>query len=299
MGCDIHFECERRMDGAWLWVPHPERDCWSCVLDAKDAVRETGKPALVVKPDCDWCHGTGRRREQFYHQRNYGVFAILADVRNPRETDVGDGGEGFIPISEPRGLPDDLSPELRAYATRGEEDDPTGEDDDYAQRVDLGEHSQSWLLLSEVLDFDWDRVTIDRGWVDPWNFELWRTKGRPSSWSGGVYGARIEHVSNSFMARAIDQGNIQWTGEPPEEHTWRERPYSTHYGRSPLIQMLSGSCKPGTAGAAAAQDVRYVTQVEWPLKYREFAETFLKCVNEELVPLGEPKDTRLVFGFDS
>jgi hypothetical protein len=73
----------------------------------------------------------------FFHDQNYSLFGVLADVRNdmfwrPK----------MVPISMPRGLPPDLSPELAAWANWfGETDDP------------------SWLLLRELEEFPWDTMT--------------------------------------------------------------------------------------------------------------------------------------------
>ena len=45
--------------------------------------------------------------------RNYWAFAVLADVRNGYGFAGIDKGDPITPISEPRGLPEDLSDELR------------------------------------------------------------------------------------------------------------------------------------------------------------------------------------------
>lgn len=73
-----------------------------------------------------------------YNQNNYDVFAVLANVRN------GVGFAGIITgdplpyIDKPRGLPDDVSPEVKACS------DAWGED----------AHDHSWLTLDEILNFD-------------------------------------------------------------------------------------------------------------------------------------------------
>lgn len=79
--------------------------------------------------------------------RSYGMFGFLANVRNY---------SAVPPISEPRGLPDDYTPD--------EQDDL-----DYT-------HSNSWLSILELLAFDYEqeiedrRVTVQTG---------------PNSWNGG------------------------------------------------------------------------------------------------------------------
>jgi hypothetical protein len=68
--------------------------------------------------------------------RDYGLFGFLADVRNYSHSPV---------IAEPRGLPDDVSPEMRT------------ECDEWGDC-----HSTSWLTLAELLAYDYDQVFWDR-----------------------------------------------------------------------------------------------------------------------------------------
>lgn len=65
----------------------------------------------------------------FYEGRDYLLFAHLADVRNPGEVD---------PITEPRGLPHDMSNFVRDY-----------------MGIDGDLHSYSYLTLTELLAHDW------------------------------------------------------------------------------------------------------------------------------------------------
>lgn len=67
--------------------------------------------------------------------RNYGIFGFLADVRNYSHSPV---------IAEPRGMPDDVTPEVRGG---GEWTDA---------------HSHSWLTLAELLAYDYEQVFWDR-----------------------------------------------------------------------------------------------------------------------------------------
>ena len=307
MGTDIHLEVETRRDGLWHFVPHIERDCWSCALTAERESKRVGKPVPVeFDKKCYWCRGTGKRKEQFFHDRNYSVFAILASVRNGIGFAGVDTGDGFIPIAEPRGLPPDLSFELRRHLKREEEGMEEDEkatadmnDDEFARDyISLGDHSQTWLLLSEVLACDWNQTTKRRGWVDPNEYDNFRKHGQPNSWSGSVSGSMIEHVSNAFMAHMIDSGDIVFTGPEPEEGSFAGRAYTTAMSRGPLGQMLAAMPK-GTAGRQIAEPTHYVTLVEWTVTYRESAQHFLDIVEKDLVPLGPPTDTRLVFGFDS
>ena len=75
-----------------------------------------------------------------YDNRNYALFGILAGVR----------GKEFPTISEPKGLPDDL------------EADP--EDRGYSYYIDghwLGDHSTSYLSLTELERYDWDQLSYE------------------------------------------------------------------------------------------------------------------------------------------
>jgi len=77
MGCDIHMYVEKKNleSGGWEFAPAGEES---------PGTRSYGDTLY-----CDW-----------YSGRNYELFAILAGVRN---------SSGLTPISEPRGLPDNVS----------------------------------------------------------------------------------------------------------------------------------------------------------------------------------------------
>lgn len=73
--------------------------------------------------------------------RNYALFAALADVRNYG---------GITPISEPRGLPED-------FEIDGEEHRMSYTGD----KVWMGEHSYSWLSINELLKWHgWDQEDL-------------------------------------------------------------------------------------------------------------------------------------------
>lgn len=108
MGCDIHLYVETRTAQGWKSI-----DAWS---------REEGEPRDVAHED------------RFYTGRNYSLFEMLANVR----------GAGLLPpISEPKGLPDDVSAEVRGTS------DAWGCDG----------HSHSFLTLRELSGYDWGAAT--------------------------------------------------------------------------------------------------------------------------------------------
>ena len=115
----------------------------------------------VKDSDGNWTDGniydSNKEALEFYTGRNYDLFGILADVRN----------EHFLgPISEPRGIPDDIVEINRDYM------------DDY------GLHSQTWFTLQELLvSYDKYGVTRQSGMISPEdNIKLLKYGTHPSSW---------------------------------------------------------------------------------------------------------------------
>jgi hypothetical protein len=109
MGCDIHPYAEVRSGGQWHWAHN-------------------------IDPNHDPAHPW--EMDEVFPDRNYAWFGFLADVRNYSHSPV---------IAEPRGLPDDVSPELI------DKFDPLG-----------WAHSHSWLTLAELLAYDYDQIIWDR-----------------------------------------------------------------------------------------------------------------------------------------
>ena len=72
---------------------------------------------------------------RLFDWRNYGMYAFLAGVKNY---------SAIEPISKPRDIPDDISPELRKIVDEN-----------------LG-HSASWLTIKELKDFDYNQTIEDR-----------------------------------------------------------------------------------------------------------------------------------------
>lgn len=96
MGCDIHSFAEVKENGSWKVV-------------------EDYRP---------------------FQDRNYQLFALLADVRNGSGFAGCDTGNHIEPISIPKGLPKDCSAKVQLNS------------DDW----DIDGHSHSWLTLKELLD---------------------------------------------------------------------------------------------------------------------------------------------------
>lgn len=229
MGCDIHFFVERRVDGKWKTADEWQRGKY-------DATR--------IVP----------RGDGYYGNRNYDLFAILANVRNGRGFAGIKTGEGFVPMSEPRGIPDDACPEYRAYA------ESWGDDG----------HSHSYLTVAEIMAYDWTQATKKQGWVTRKQYARYKINGAPDSWSGGVMGGSVKHVSNEEM-EALDV----------DINTGKYNPLAQFY----------------------ASDDAFITSiytsVSWGIPYYEAGAEFLGCTLPRLWRLGAPDDVRCVFFFDN
>lgn len=107
----------------------------------------------IRQPDGTWKHATGLGLtcedqwddpDEPFGGRNYSLFGFLADVRNRAESPV---------IMEPRGLPADVSPDVRKVH---------GPDLDVSSPYDwYGYYGVSWLTVAELLAYDYDQTFHD------------------------------------------------------------------------------------------------------------------------------------------
>lgn len=119
MGTDIHVCVEVREWGQWRAVTEP--NAWY-----DEEANDEAEHSLT-----GW----------LWSDRCYDLFAVLASVRNRFGFAGSDRGERVVPISEPRGLPYDVSGRI------SEESNRLGDD----------VHSRSWVTLRELLGYDWDQ----------------------------------------------------------------------------------------------------------------------------------------------
>lgn len=125
-----------------------------------------------------------------YDNRNYKVFAILANVRNGYGFAGCPTGRGFKSISEPKGLPDDASKEVK----------------EHSESWGVDGHSHSYLTLKELEAYDWDQVTWLQGVINANEYLVFKKEGRPRGWSGGVFGANVRNISQEQMEAEIKAG---------------------------------------------------------------------------------------------
>ena len=181
MGTDIHMACEVKRNGKWELVTDKVfKNSW-------------------YRPDSEYSWEQEEYTYIPYDNRCYNLFAILADVRNGTGFAGVKTGEAFNPISEPKGYPEDMCSELQSDVN-GDYDE-----DAYGSRPTLSnEHSASWLTLKELLDYDWNQLHRNYGYVNEDTYRDFIMKGlHPESWCGGIGGANIVCISEEEMVDLI------------------------------------------------------------------------------------------------
>lgn len=165
MGCDIHIYVEKKIGDTWYPITPPSHNQYYEPGD-----EEEGGPfsrPLILNHDA---YDIGR---------NYATFAMLANVRNGYGFAGVKTGEPITPISEPRGLPEDVCAEIREIS------------DDW----DVDAHSHSYFTLAELDAVPWTSNAIDRcGWVDAIQFQVWEEKGEPEQWCGDMTGESVVKI---------------------------------------------------------------------------------------------------------
>jgi hypothetical protein len=161
MGCDIHLFVERKIGSKWKTADTWEPDKY-----------EEDKSRLRVP------YG-----KHFYDGRNYGLFSILADVRNRDELN---------PIEQPRGLPADCCAAIK------HESDSWGCDG----------HSHSSFTVAELMAYDWTQTAQVHGIIDGpeyWRWSRWDREHQesPRSYCQGISGPNIRIVDMAEGDRLI------------------------------------------------------------------------------------------------
>ena len=238
MGCDIHM---------WVEVRSPEADAWGNRPWAFLKTPPQGFDEFAEEHGWD---------PSWYSGRNYDAFAMLASVRNGVGFAGIKTGEGFKPIAMPRGIPEDAT-------------------DDYKVKVEeygIDGHSHSWLTLRELQEYPAkDLRTQHEGTVGVTQFSVWKKEGKPKSWSGGVFGQKVEMVDHDTMQKFIDEGTLS-VGDTEDP-----------YARDPEVDGKS-----------------YYTRVSWEETYFESAPFLFETLIPELEKIdADPDDIRIVFYFDN
>jgi len=268
MGCDIHLSVERKnpTTGNWDFVS-PEglapQDDWD---------RKRGF--------WDWCGG-----------RNYGLFSILANVRNGFGFAGVDTGDGYNPIANPKGIPEDASPEYLAQVKRWEGDG----------------HSHSFFTVRELLDYDWNQTTRRRGLIDPLEFAfmLQRDVCKPFSWCGGSNAAILtfeemeKYITSTKFIQFLEAEVTRWaeTSKDPKRAEYLDYDLERFARLSALLEVQRLSHTPQVDHRFHKDN--YMAKYEWDETYADVASQFLANTLPALEKLGDPENVRIVFYFDN
>jgi hypothetical protein len=223
MGCDLHLYVEHQNStGNWT-LPVEPNPYYDAPADRAAKARnwlpdatEEQIQAIVDDPQ-EWDSREHIPRD-LDPGRNYGLFAILAGVRNGCGTAGAKIGEPTTPISEPRGIPEDASPAYREIAEQWGSDG----------------HSHSWLTLAELQRYDWDtNTTVHSYLVHPrgiwskqpeeplppnFDFDAWALEAELVLNTEG-YQAFCERYPDASMCGGVSGGNA---------HEYRR----VHYGET-------------------------------------------------------------------
>ena len=250
MGCDIHLYVEVKEKEKWVAyrgeMDNPDYDPDGYSWHRHETLTQL-KPRWERDDDEDFI-----LESVFYSGRNYDLFAILANVRNGYGFAGCDTGNGFNPIlgreNPARGLPEDASPEVTRESVSWDGDG----------------HSHNWLTVQELLDYDWDQTTKQRGVVPLSTYKDLRGKDQsPECYSGGISGLNIVTVT----PRTADS-------------------------------ILNGEVDPETDYRLKGKEI--FTTLEWAESYREAAgDCFLGATLGLLQQIGDPQNVRIVFWFDN
>ncbi|WP_413199499.1 hypothetical protein [Nostoc piscinale] len=119
---------------------------------------------------------------------HYEFFAVLAGVR--RERFLQWYGADIRPISRPRGLPQDLSPFLKSHT----------EDDDC--------WDASWLLVQELINFDWEKPITFYGLVEPQYANLF-SDNQPFPYEQWPEEAKLYSLNPNYLPKS-DNVQVSW-----------------------------------------------------------------------------------------
>jgi hypothetical protein len=136
------------------------------------------------------------------HQgRQYDAFAILADVRNGVAFAGADTGDGFKPLSDPKGIPDGASEMYMEHVKRWGRDG----------------HSHSYHTLEELRATPeyWKQTTKHRAFTTMLGYSNLKANKTPVHMVGGVWGKNIHKVSNVEMEALLASGMMDESFDNP------------------------------------------------------------------------------------
>ena len=156
-----------------------------------------------------------------------------------------------------------------------------------------------------MLEYAWDEQRPHVGWVDPRQFKTFLEKGQPESYSGGIGGRSVRHISVGVMAKlveAMEFDDNRGYRVNLDHQALRLLKLSDQLGAQLGQRGSMGDALPGDWRQLGQWDhgLTLATEVMWLVTNREAAGRFYTDFIPALTKLGHDKDdVRLVFGFDS
>jgi len=138
MSCDIHAFVEKKQaDGSWEAVKGVDEVQVNCLKEMQEKCKARGEMDASLFYAKRIPQAKRPSYTFIYSEQNYVSFAMLANVRNSF-------GDRIVPISQPKGLPDDVSKVVQKES----------------DRWGYGGHSHSFLTLKELQEYGWDQVAF-------------------------------------------------------------------------------------------------------------------------------------------
>lgn len=199
-----------------------------------------------------------------YGNRNYLLFAALADVRNGYGFAGIDTGDAIEYMDEPRGIPDDCSPEWQEYT------DMWG----------LDGHSASYFTVREIEEWEgWEQTATIRGVVTAEEYERCkRENDTPDSYSGEIWGDKIV--------------TVPWW----DYDKWMQQRNRAQEFENTVSTALFGGEKPLWADN---DDLDVHVKMQWQVKLRDRVGSDWWEAVERMKELGDPDKVRLMMVFDN
>lgn len=238
MGCDIHLYVERRVNGVW-----ESADMWIIEPDYGDDIVEVPYES------------------KFYKGRNYHLFAVLADVRNYLD---------LPSISNPRGLPDDITENPRRISDSEPE----------------FFHTRSWLTLAEIFEYDWTIKVPNRGLLSAFDFAIWMW-AYPDKSHPPYPRQRVSYVDRKQPIQRIDEKDMIDEKEMVARFQQINPDYPNWASRKALEEVIT------------THFPDYFVICEWHDPLYDMTPEFWSHTIPRLVHLGKPEDVRIVFWFDN
>lgn len=283
MGSDIHMFVERLNPDRSSWATMGK---WMCVSrDGEDVPPSKGVPDEDEDTRYKRCS-----KNQWHTYRNYGLFAILANVRNNYGFACIPMGSKYNPISLPKGFPEDASKNVA----------------EYHELWGCDAHSATYLTLRELVEFDWDQVVHLYGTLHPMDYAemIFQSLSKPYSYCGSSsYTLVSEDIMKTYLKTTSFleelRNEVQFWEEVllrEDRLQWRENDQKKLQLKRDMLEKFEAEHDPFIH---PYRDGEISTRIHWDETYSEVASSFLEEIVPALKKLGDLDEVRIVFFFDN